>query len=118
MAETTLFRWAGGPDQAEYPTWAVNAIRDDALRITGDGTSDARLTVTSTGQTAAPGDCLALRDGTIHVIHAGARPDGCRHCGLPVREHMQRWSAHAGWHKWAAPTQDQIKDRMLARRMP
>lgn len=42
--------------------------------------------------------------------------NGCRHCGLPVREHMQRWSAHAGWHKWVEPTQEQIKDRMLARR--
>ena len=112
---TKMFLWTGGSDQAEDPTWAVKALQAGALKITNDGTPDVRL-VTSTGQTAAPGDCLALRDGTIHVIHAGVPTDGCRHCGLPAREHMQRWEPGPGWHKWAAPTQEQIKDRMLARR--
>ena len=42
--------------------------------------------------------------------------DGCQHCGLPAREHMQRWKPEPGWHKWVEPTQEQIKERMLARR--
>ena len=49
--------------------------------------------------------------------------DGCRHCGIPQRStpdnpryHAQQWTEAAGWHGWTAPTQDQIKVRMLARR--
>ena len=114
-----LDEWAAAPADYNYHQCLHRLIERQA-RATPDApaviTPDARLTVTSTGQTAAPGDCLALRDGTIHVIHAGVPTDGCRHCGLPAREHMQRWEPGPGWHKWAAPTQDQIKDRMLARR--
>ncbi len=43
-------------------------------------------------------------------------PSACRVCGLPERGHCQRWSKAVGWHKWLAPTQDQIKARMHARR--
>jgi hypothetical protein len=42
-------------------------------------------------------------------------PNGCRWCAVDEREHMQRWKAPVGWHRWTAPTQEQIKDRMLAR---
>lgn len=43
-------------------------------------------------------------------------PSACRFCGVAAREHMQRWSPEAGWHTWTAPTSEQIKGRMLARR--
>lgn len=43
-------------------------------------------------------------------------PSGCRACGLPKRGHFQRWTKAVGWHKWLAPTSEQIKTRMLARR--
>jgi hypothetical protein len=48
-------------------------------------------------------------------------PQGCSRCGIPEREHMQRWKKPLsgggdGWHQWIAPTQGQIKARMLARR--
>jgi hypothetical protein len=43
-------------------------------------------------------------------------PSACTHCGIPRRRHFQRWRDGVGWHKWIAPTQDQIKERMLARR--
>ncbi len=43
-------------------------------------------------------------------------PNGCQHCGVDEREHMQRWKHGAGWHQWTRPTQQQIKTRMLARR--
>ncbi|MEW1760408.1 hypothetical protein AB0393_28340 [Streptomyces cyaneofuscatus] len=42
-------------------------------------------------------------------------PSACRHCGVPRREHMQRWTTRAGWHRWTPPTQQQIKARMKAR---
>jgi hypothetical protein len=48
-----------------------------------------------------------------------AEPQGCSRCGVPQREHMQRWKKSLsgdGWHQWIAPSQAQIKARMLARR--
>ncbi|MFI1472092.1 hypothetical protein [Streptomyces wuyuanensis] len=51
----------------------------------------------------------------------GTEVNGCRHCGVPEREHMQRWSRRdgergPGWHTWTQPTQEQIKERMRRRR--
>lgn len=46
-----------------------------------------------------------------------AQPAGCRACGLSERGHGQRWTRTVGWHKWLPPTQDQIKARMIARRI-
>jgi hypothetical protein len=43
-------------------------------------------------------------------------PTACGLCGINDREHMQRWKPPVGWHTWTAPTQAQIKARMLARR--
>ncbi|WP_242892589.1 hypothetical protein [Actinomadura litoris] len=42
--------------------------------------------------------------------------NACRHCVIPEIDHFQRWTEAAGWHGWKAPTQAQIKARMLARR--
>ncbi|RCG27386.1 hypothetical protein DQ384_26105 [Sphaerisporangium album] len=42
-------------------------------------------------------------------------PSGCRWCGVAKHDHLQRWTAQAGWHTWAPPTQEQIKTRMRAR---
>ena len=47
-------------------------------------------------------------------------PSGCRYCGVDQRDHMQRWTPPSkggpGWHQWTAPTQEQIKTRMITRR--
>lgn len=43
-------------------------------------------------------------------------PFGCRWCGIEKRPHCQQWKAPVGWHKWERPTDEQIKERMLARR--
>ncbi|MEU1309464.1 hypothetical protein ABZ419_11295 [Streptomyces cinnamoneus] len=45
-----------------------------------------------------------------------ASPNSCRYCGVEERGHAQQWKADVGWHKWASPTEEQIKARMLARR--
>ncbi|MFJ3923077.1 hypothetical protein [Streptomyces sp. NPDC090022] len=42
-------------------------------------------------------------------------PSGCRHCGIPEREHCQRWKGPVGWHRWEAPTDRQILARMRLR---
>jgi hypothetical protein len=44
-------------------------------------------------------------------------PMGCRWCGIDQRGHAQQYKAPVGWHQWGQPTQQQIKDRMLARRV-
>lgn len=43
-------------------------------------------------------------------------PNGCQHCGIEARSHGRQWTEAAGWHAWTAPTQQQIKNRMLAHR--
>lgn len=45
-----------------------------------------------------------------------ASPNGCRHCGIAEREHFSRWKPGPGWHVWTAPTDEQIKARMIGRR--
>ncbi|MCX5000896.1 hypothetical protein [Streptomyces longwoodensis] len=43
-------------------------------------------------------------------------PNGCRWCGIDQRGHGRQHTAPVGWHAWEQPTQDQIKQRMKARR--
>jgi hypothetical protein len=42
--------------------------------------------------------------------------NGCRWCGIPEPEHMQRWKPPVGWHQWVQPSNALILARMLARR--
>lgn len=42
-------------------------------------------------------------------------PNGCRWCGIDQRGHAIQYG-RGGRHIWQQPTQQQIKDRMLARR--
>ena len=44
-------------------------------------------------------------------------PNGCKHCGIDYQIHCQRYHDDVGWHGWTQPTQDQIKARMLKRRL-
>lgn len=49
--------------------------------------------------------------------HEPRPPSGCAWCGLPQRNHCQRWSADAGWHRYEPPADWQILARMRARRV-
>lgn len=78
------------------------------------------MTHAQTGRPARTGAA-----GTPNRIDLGvvlnSTPSGCRWCGVDERDHMQRWKAPVGWHKWTQPTSDQIKTRMqqrAARRNP
>ena len=42
-------------------------------------------------------------------------PNGCHHCGVSCREHVQRWSEGVGWHAYVQPTDAQRLARMLIR---
>lgn len=43
-------------------------------------------------------------------------PGGCRWCGIEARSHARQWVEAVGWHAWVAPTIEQRKERMQARR--
>ncbi|GHC36729.1 MULTISPECIES: hypothetical protein [Streptomyces rochei group] len=45
-------------------------------------------------------------------------PMGCAACGIARRDHGRQHTESAGWHAWQQPTQQQMKDRILARRAP
>lgn len=44
-------------------------------------------------------------------------PNGCRHCGDRLDHHGWQWHPEVGLHQWVRPTDEQIKARMLARRV-
>jgi hypothetical protein len=45
-----------------------------------------------------------------------SEPYGCQNCGIAKRSHGRRWTTGVGYHAWTAPTQEQIAERMRARR--
>jgi hypothetical protein len=45
-----------------------------------------------------------------------SEPYGCAYCGAAKRFHGRRYISGAGMHAWERPSDEQVKDRMLARR--
>ncbi|MFB6934529.1 hypothetical protein [Streptomyces chartreusis] len=45
-----------------------------------------------------------------------SEPYGCTYCGVAQRSHGRRYLGSVGVHAWERPTDEQVKDRMLARR--
>jgi hypothetical protein len=45
-----------------------------------------------------------------------SEPYGCTHCGVTKRGHGRRWTTGVGYHPWTAPSEDQVVERMKARR--
>ena len=45
-----------------------------------------------------------------------SEPYGCTHCGHTKRSHGRQYLSGVGMHAWERPTDEQVKDRMLARR--
>lgn len=45
-----------------------------------------------------------------------SEPFGCAHCGEVKRSHGRRYIGGVGMHGWERPSDEQVKDRMLARR--
>lgn len=46
-------------------------------------------------------------------------PNGCHHCGIDKQGHYSIAASkeRGGWHQWVQPTTEQIRERMLARRI-
>ena len=69
--------------------------------------------------TDQPDRCERCRCGDCAVTESAVNiptPNGCRHCGIPERQHARQWTDEAGWHEWVAPSSAQILARMKARR--
>lgn len=46
-----------------------------------------------------------------------SEPFGCKHCGVEKRSHGRRYIGGQGMHAWERPSDEQVKARMLARRV-
>jgi hypothetical protein len=46
-----------------------------------------------------------------------SEPNGCAHCGVVQRSHGRRYISGVGMHAWERPSDEQVKARMLARRV-
>jgi hypothetical protein len=46
-----------------------------------------------------------------------SEPNGCAHCGAAKRSHGRRYISGVGGHAWERPSDEQVKARMLARRV-
>lgn len=56
--------------------------------------------------------CLACPEKNISRAEVGS----CQHCHLTEHKHGRQHTQVAGWHPWTAPTTEQTKGRMRARR--
>lgn len=50
------------------------------------------------------------------VMNVYLNPYGCTWCGAGKHEHAILWHRAVGFHGWTAPTDAQVKQRMLANR--
>ncbi len=57
---------------------------------------------------------MTFEQGSLRSVFPA--PNGCRWCGIDERGHARQWVEETGWHAWAAPTGEQRKARMKARR--
>ncbi|WNI19205.1 hypothetical protein [Actinacidiphila sp. ITFR-21] len=70
------------------------------------------------GHVIAPGGactcntCLASPEKNVPCTDTTA----CQHCPIPQATHARQFTELVGWHPWVAPTPEQIKGRMQARR--
>lgn len=62
-----------------------------------------------------PAHPAGLRGADLVIAARLPAPNGCRLCGIERRGHAIQAGAD-GSHTWTAPTQQQLKTRMLARR--
>lgn len=68
--------------------------------------------VIAPGGACACNTCLASPEKNV----PRAEVDSCQHCHLAERDHARQYTELAGWHQWTAPTPEQTKGRMRARR--
>ncbi|MFF8997083.1 hypothetical protein ACF1GW_30885 [Streptomyces achromogenes] len=69
----------------------------------------SRVAVLEVGQAQARRERDLIRERV-------SEPGGCTHCGVTKRGHGRRYISGVGMHAWERPTDEQVKDRMLARR--
>lgn len=91
------------PDFPPPPRTELEKLRSDVARLQGllaEAVRDSRL---------------ARRERDL-MRERVSEPYGCQHCGEAKRTHGHQWTTGVGMHAWTAPTQEQIAERMRARR--
>ncbi|MEU3529406.1 hypothetical protein AB0E62_37135 [Streptomyces sp. NPDC038707] len=76
----------------------------------------ARVAELEIGQAQAKNDAAQARRELALIRERVSEPFGCTHCGVTKRGHGRRYISGVGMHAWERPTDEQVKDRMLARR--
>ncbi len=96
-----------GPQMPDFPPQSeteVEKLRAERARLQGllaDAVADAHR---------------ARRERDL-MRERVSEPFGCKHCGVVKRSHGRRYVGGAGSHSWERPSDEQVKDRMLARRV-
>lgn len=73
---------------------------------------NARGHVITPGGACACNTCLESPEKNVPCTD----PTVCQHCPIPQAGHARQYTDLVGWHPWTAPTPEQIKGRMRARR--
>ncbi|MFD5632408.1 hypothetical protein [Streptomyces sp. NPDC127072] len=95
-----------GPQQPPFPPAPRDfeeKLRQDVARLQGLLADAVR-------------DVHRARDERDLMRERVSEPFGCRHCGTAEQSHGRRYLGSVGVHSWERPSDEQVKDRMLARR--
>ncbi|MEU6168040.1 hypothetical protein [Streptomyces tanashiensis] len=102
---------------------STNEVLDDAIRALREQRDQITKLEARLGREAEQRHLMDPLDHALEALAPRSRrkvlalaPSACRWCGIEERAHFQQWKAPVGWHTWQAPTQEQIKARMVARR--
>lgn len=96
-----------GPQQPPFPPAPRNfeeKLRQDVARLQAllaEATNDAHR---------------ARRERDL-MRERVSEPYGCKHCGEAKRSHGRRYMGSVGVHSWEQPSDEQVKTRMLSRRV-
>ncbi|WP_318205326.1 hypothetical protein [Streptomyces sp. SCL15-4] len=96
----------------------IEREREANQRIDGSLAAVANLRIAELNEErdAAKSEAAQARRERDLIRERVSEPFGCAHCGVVKRRHGSRYISGVGMHAWERPTDEQVKDRMLARR--
>ncbi|KOG21759.1 hypothetical protein ADK36_12295 [Streptomyces viridochromogenes] len=114
LAELAEHGIAGSADVLPMPVgpepWSQAEARDEFERILRE-----KFRLEDALKAALRAAAGARRERDL-IRERVSEPYGCTYCGVEKRSHGRRYIGGAGMHAWERPTDEQVKDRMLARR--
>ncbi|MFF7096350.1 hypothetical protein ACFY9A_28745 [Streptomyces rubradiris] len=96
----------------------IEREREANQRVDGSLAAVANLRIAELNEErdAAKNEAAQARRERDLIRERVSEPFGCTHCGVVKRGHGRRYISGVGMHAWERPTDEQVKDRMLARR--